>query len=157
MLPAAIDLTVLAHSACYAGKIGCDAEIRRGKVFLEPCKVGGSGLKEHHDLIDCVNDVVYLVGNRVYDITLSPGYQKHSLEPSDQGHWMLPCSDFPDHYTAGITDSAPRVFTLGDFFVENPTNNVYNIDVQKDEANDIGNSCAESPVAAPPQSSVRRM
>ena len=70
---------------------------------------------------------------------------------------MLPCSDYPDRYTAGSTDSMPRVFTRGDFFVANPTNNVYKTDVIENKSDDIVNDCAEPSVAAPSGPGLRQM
>ena len=73
---------------------------------------------------------------------------------------MLPCSDYPTEYTAGMTDSSPRVFSVGELFAANPTKDTYNSDVDDNIENDLNitvNDSAASAGALPNLPSVRRM
>ncbi|MDA8582978.1 hypothetical protein N9L68_02070 [bacterium] len=79
----------------------CDATFRSPVMPASelPAISGGNSLREHRSLIDCEHDCVLLVGPGCYQITLSPGSRRYPLEPSEGGHWMLPCSDYPDNPT----------------------------------------------------------
>ncbi|MDA8582876.1 hypothetical protein N9L68_01560 [bacterium] len=58
-----------------------------------PAILGAMSLSELRAVIDCRNDVMYLVGKVGYNIELSLGSTKLDLARSFPGHYMLPCSE----------------------------------------------------------------
>ena len=62
---------------------------------------------------------MYLVGLGGYEIRLSPGSERHSLEESPAGHLMLPCSRFSGPQVQPTQES--QTFLVGTYFEQQPT------------------------------------
>jgi len=59
-----------------------------------PALLGLKSLTRGRALIDCYNKKLYHIGPEGYNLQLSPGSARYSLEESQYGHLMLPCSEF---------------------------------------------------------------
>ena len=61
-----------------------------------PALLGNKSLKGRRSLLDTFQGILYTVGPGGYELRLSPGSRQMSLEESHGGHWMLPCTEYPN-------------------------------------------------------------
>ena len=61
-----------------------------------PALLGLNTLKKRKAVLDCFNGILFEMGADEYQITLPPGSTRSDLEQGESGHWILPCSDWPE-------------------------------------------------------------
>lgn len=61
-----------------------------------PALLGLDTLKRRRCLLDCYNGILFEIGPGAYNLQVPKGTNRYQLESGESGHWLLPCSDWPE-------------------------------------------------------------